>query len=346
MPFDMLIIMKRIYPFIFALAFWGISIAPVLKSDVSINTFEKDFWGHERLIEGFNTLRFTLGDRVFPSVIVGKDGWLFYTADRSIDDYQHTNAYTNSELADYQKRFDALNGQLQQNGIMLVVVIAPNKSTIYPEYMPDQILQIKSKSRVDQFVEYMHRYGKTTVIDFRSDLIKESKTEQLFYKTGTHWNPSGEYIAYTKIISILSQKYPVLVSHPLADYEAVHAGLMTHDIARIQGMPNVKEDYWALQPKFETGTTFREIPLSDGNIVRISRNQNQELPSALIYHDSFLNGVISFLEPHFRQTTSIFRTSVPGIWNINWVDQVHPDIVIIEYVERYLNYDFYIPASQ
>jgi alginate O-acetyltransferase complex protein AlgJ len=228
---------------------------------------------------------------------------------------------------------------------MLVVVIAPNKSTIYPEYMPDQIKVIGSKSRLDQFVDYMQEYGQTPVIDLRPDLIEASKTEQVYLKTNTHWNPLGMYIAYARIVSSLSQWYPDLAAHPLSEYEEFHAGLGTHDLPQIMGLPNIKEDYWALQPKFETGTSVKEVQLSDGTELRLSRNQNQNLPSALFYHDSFLDGVIPFLEPHFSQTTSIPRTGVPGLWDFNWIDQVHPDIVIIEYVERYLNDYFYLPAN-
>jgi hypothetical protein len=344
MSFDIMSVIKKVYPIIFVLAFWGISVVPVLKPDINMNTFEETFLGHEKLIEGFNTLRMKLGDRVFPDAIIGNDGWLFYTGDRSIDDYQHTSGYSDSELAEYQKGLDAKYSELQQKGINLVVVIAPNKSTIYPEYMPDQIKVIRSESRLDQFVDYMHKYGQTPVIDLRLDLIEASKTEQVYYKTDTHWNALGQYIAYTKIMSVLSQLYPQMYIHPLSDYEAVHYGLGTHDIPQILGMPNIKEDAWTLQPKFETGTNFRKIPLPDGNIVRLSWGQNKNSPSALIYHDSFLIGLVPFLEPYFSQTTSIFRTTVPGIWNFNWIDQVHPDIVIIESVERFLNYDNFLAS--
>lgn len=336
---------KRIYPLIVALIFWGISIVPVFKPNISISTFEINFLGHDKLIEYFNTLRLRLGDRVFPNAIIGNEGWLYYTADRSMDDYQDTNPYSEHELADYQTRFDALYDRLREKNITLVVVIAPDKNTIYPQYLPGQIKKIGGKSRLDQFVDYMNEHGKTPIIDLRAELIKASKTEQVFYKTDTHWNPLGGYIAYTKIMSVLSPRYPELVSHPLSDYEQVHGGLIMHDIPGILGMPQIREDYWAFQPRFEVGTNLRQIPLSDGTFVRLSWNQNQNLPAALIYHDSFLDGVIPFLEPHFRQTTSLFRSDVPELWNINWVDQVHPDIVIIEYVERYLNDDFYIPAN-
>ena len=82
MSFDIMTVMRRVYPIIFALAFWGILIVPVLKPGVNISGFEETFLGHEKLIEVFNTLRIAFGDRVFPNVIVGNDSWLFYTGDR------------------------------------------------------------------------------------------------------------------------------------------------------------------------------------------------------------------------------------------------------------------------
>jgi alginate O-acetyltransferase complex protein AlgJ len=338
---------EKFYSFIITLSFLGILIVPTCKLDISIDAFERGFWGHEKLIDYYNTVRMKIGDRVFPNVIIGTNGWLFYTADKSIDDFQGTNTFSNSELIESQNRFDKLFDQLLQKGIALIVVIAPDKSTIYSEYMPNQIVkEASSQSRLDQFVDYMHKFGKTPIIDLRSELIMARKTEQVFYKTNTHWTPFGEYIAYKKILSQLSHQFPEIVAHPLSDYYEVHAGLIIHDIPRILGTPSIKEDYWTLQPKFETGTNTREIPLSDGTSIRFSRNQKRNLPSILIYHDSFLVGVVPFLEPHFGQITSIPNTPVAGIWNLNWVDQVHPDIVIIEFAERYLNYNLYIPPSQ
>ena len=342
---DMLIIRKRIYPLLLVLTFWGILIIPVLKADVSINKFENNFLGHNTLIKAFNTLRMRLRDRVFPNVIVGEDGWLFYTADKTINEYQGTNPYTADELRDIGNEWDALAVQLQEKGIMLAVVIAPDKNTIYPEYMPTQIKRIGTISRLDQFVDYMHTSGKALIIDLRPDLFAASENEQVYYKTDTHWNPLAEYIAYSKIISELSQRYPELEPHPFSDYEVFNGGPVIFGIPRILGMPNIREDFLAIQPKFETGTISREVLLSDRTNVRLSWNQEQNLPSILIYHDSFFVRVVPLLEPHFRQTTSIPNSSVPGIWSIKWVDQVNPDIVIIECVERYINEHIYIPVN-
>jgi hypothetical protein len=110
-------------------------------------------------------------------------------------------------------------------------------------------------------------------------------------------------------------------------------------------LPDIKEATQVFSPNFDSGTNIQEFPVAGNTRVRLSGNRNQSLPSALIYHDSFMNGVLPFLEPHFRHMTSIPLTSTPGIWNIDWVDSVHPDIVIIESVERYINVGFYIPGN-
>ena len=342
---NMLIVRKRIYPLLIALTFWGILIIPILKADLSISTLENNFLGHNTLIEAFNTIRMRLGDRVFPNVIVGEDGWLFYTAAKTINEFQGTNPYTADELRDIGNEWNALAVQLQEKGAMLVVVIAPDKNTIYPEYIPSQIERIGSTTRLDQFVDYMHASGKVLIIDLRADLIAASENEPVYYKTDTHWNPFGEYIAYSRIISALSQRYPKLEPHPFSDYEVVNGGPVTFGIPIILGLPNIREDYLAIRPKFETGTISSEVLLSDRTNVRLSWNQEQGLPSILIYHDSFFVGVVPLLEPHFRQTTSIPNSTVPGIWSIKWVDQLNPDIVVIECVERYINEHIYIPVN-
>ena len=40
-----------------------------------------------------------LGDPASDSVVLGKEGWLFYTDEESIEDYKGTNLYTEEELA-------------------------------------------------------------------------------------------------------------------------------------------------------------------------------------------------------------------------------------------------------
>src|SRR5580700_382880 len=66
-----------------------------------------------------------LGPEVNDRIIVGKEGWLFYSKDEKF-------------LAD--------------RGIPFLVVIPPDKQTIYPEYLPDEFRGFPTPSRLDQLI--------------------------------------------------------------------------------------------------------------------------------------------------------------------------------------------------
>src|SRR6185503_11425114 len=97
------------------------------------------FYGRGRLINLTSNLRLKMGDRVFPKVIVGEDGWLIFTGEGDIQDYQRAEAFTEDELAMFQADLDALSANYAARGITLLVVVVPNKNTIYPERVPSQI---------------------------------------------------------------------------------------------------------------------------------------------------------------------------------------------------------------
>lgn len=293
--------------------------------------------GSSSLLSIFARLRLKLGDHVFPNVVVGKNGWLFFTASDSVDEYQRTIPFTGEELPTYQRRLDALNSKLASKGIKLIVVIAPNKDTIYGRYMPDQIPVVGADSGLDEFLHYMKKYGQTPIVDLRADLIKASKSEQVYYKADTHWNYYAEYIAYANTISALTRWYPDLKPYPMADLRGNPSSvLLTDDLSRSMGLPGVLDTRWVWSPKSNAGITEKEVTLDDSAIVKFSYNKNQDLPSALILHDSYFIGVDDLLRLNFRETTSIFRSVNLHVWSLDWVNVVHPDVVIIELSERYL----------
>jgi hypothetical protein len=43
------------------------------------------------------------------------------------------------------------------------------------------------------------------------------------------------------------------------------------------------------------------------------------------------------LGEHFQRGIFVQNFSGGGIWNLSWVDEQQPDVVIIEFAERYLD---------
>jgi hypothetical protein len=329
----------RIYPVLFSTAVLVLLIAFVPWSDFSPSALATNFRWRHSLVHLYTSFRMRLGDRVFHEALIGKDGWIFYTAASSIQDYQKTNLLDRKKLDFLQKELDRLSVDLRQKGITLVVVIPPNKSTIYPQYMPDEIPILGEESRLDQFVERMRLAGKTNLIDLRPALLNASKTQEVYFKVDTHWNDIGAYYGYHEILSFLSDFDSRLIPHPLSDYEYTYRGAWINpDLPFVLGIPSLKEEQWTLVPAFRAqGTqTIRLKLANDAEIFRMI-GQDDSLPTLLVFHDSFYSAYFSFshlMEPHFHKITGILYNSDPDTWSLNWIAQEKPDIVMIEIVER------------
>jgi alginate O-acetyltransferase complex protein AlgJ len=279
----------------------------------------------------FSDFRLAIGDRVFPKVLAGQDGWLFFTGEGAIDDYQNTNLFSDEELATIQQNLDALNSYYQKQGITLLILVAPDKHSIYPEYMPTAIPILGVQSRLDQLGAYLKAHSQVKFLDLRSSYSRESQSHQMYYKTDTHWTEYGVYLAYAETLKALG-----LSPHAYSDFTEISIGPKRLDLSTNTGSSLVEEKF-NLKFNFESRATLKTFNLDDGRRVNISYVGDPSLPRAVVYHDSFFFSVIPLLAEHFSQATYIPHFSGGGIWNLSWVDEQKPDYVIVEFSERYLN---------
>ncbi len=328
----------RIYPLLFVFAFFGVILFPMRNLTFSPSDIETGFYGRDWLIRAFNDFRVTIGDRVFPKAVIGKDGWVFFTAEKSIDDYQNAIPFSRQDLAEMYQKIKIVNADLASRGIKLLIVIAPNKSSIYPDYMPAEIPVIGKVSRLDQMLRYLkQRKSAVQILDLRPALREMRKTNPVYYATDTHWNDYGAYTAYSRIIARLKRDFPILTPYALDKFEYVSLGMQNLDLTANMGTSLLKEERFQLTPAFDTTTRYKTLPLEDGRRITLSWNPNQKLPRALIYHDSYFFQVNAMLGAHFSNAVYIPHYTGAGIWDLGWIEQQDPDIVIVEFAERYLH---------
>jgi hypothetical protein len=266
--------------------------------------------------------------------VTGKNGWFFFTGEDSIADYQNVEPFKPGRLAKIQKNLDYLNKKLNSQGITLLVVIPPNKSTVYPQYMPEQIPVIGEKSRLDQFLEYMRKNNDTFVVDLRPTLLDASKTQDVYYKTDTHWNDVGAYYGYVETVGALKTNYPLLTPHSISDFNYTYIGDSAHDLSLLMGFSTYTEENWVLIPNFKIQLKEEKTALHDGRYIRMVTNTNQQLPKLLVFGDSFYSSLAHFIEPHFGSVKTIPFTLDNQIWSLDWIQREHPNVVLIEIAER------------
>ncbi len=288
-------------------------------------------------VRGFATFRLWAGDRLFNNTLVGKDGWLYYDGGYSFREYQRTDRFAPKDLNAFQHNLDRLNSALAAQGRTFLFVILPNKTSIYPQYMPDEIPIIGQVSRTDQLMDYLRSNSTTPALDLRSALLAESAAQQTYYRTDSHWNDLGAYYGYYGILSTLSRTYPGLRPHPLSDYTFQVLPTTQTDLPPLMGYLSLRESDPFLFPRFPVSTSIVATDLPYGYQMRVSTNPSADLPTLLFFGDSFYYGLEKFLTPDFSRVVDLPYYDAAGPSLRYWVDREKPDIVILECVERDLD---------
>ncbi len=325
------------YPLVLIGAFLFVLLLPLANLDLNPATFSSNFYGRLRLVRLVTDLRVAIGDRVFANAIIGRDGWLFQTSEEVMRDYQNDMPFSEKQLETIQQNIDKIAANFEDQGISLLVVVAPNKGSIYPDYLQDEFQKLNQRSRFDQVVEYLQQYGKTKILDLRRDLIAARDEHLIYYQTDSHWTDYGAYVAYRDILNSLNRDYPQLNPRSLTDFEPVSEGRVTMDLATLIGSVHIKEEKIILKPNDPTTSTLHNLKLDDGRWITLSWNQKQDLPRAVVYYDSFLYPIIPWFNDHFSQVTYIPHYANLSTWNLSWVSQQRADVVIVEIAEKYIH---------
>lgn len=293
------------------------------------------FIGSEKLLRMFSLFRYFLGDELYQDAIIGQGNWLVFATDVSLDDYQNVWALSESQTNKIKKKIFGLNDYLTSKGIKLIIIIPPNKNTIYPEYMPKEIPVIGKRSRYDQVNDLLIMEDSLGYIDLREVLLRERDNRLVYYATDTHWNPHGVYFAYEAIMNEINEDYPEIEPHSLEDYLYVRTPNRDGDVALRLINIYIQETFYQLRPKDKYQFEYREICARHREYIV----PGLEAPKLLVIHDSFGAGLIPFLREHFSHSIFIHDDSVDPFL----IESVDPDIVIIEWTERELIRLLYLP---
>lgn len=276
---------------------------------------------------------FGLGVSPTTQVVVGKDEWLFYAANSSIDVYRGLAPMSEAELASWRAMLEEKRRLLAERGAAYLLVIGPNKQSIYGERMPDRY-NVLGPTRMDQFVEHMRAHSSADVLDLRDTLRSEKRGDApddfLFFPYGTHWYGRGALAAYRAILNHLAPRFPSLV--PLPESELVRTQTPGHGDTWGQAMyieDLTPQSEWVWRAKTPRAHTIGVTNWGPRNAV-ITAVDDASLPRALVFHDSFGPYLHQLLAEHFSHLCYQWQYE----FDLARVEREKPDVVIEIFVER------------
>jgi hypothetical protein len=298
--------------------------------------FEDHFAFRVRLVRWQAIVRLhALGVSPSASVIMGRDGWLFYADDGAMEDYAEAPPFTGAELELWRHALQDTSDWLRARGIAYLFVIPPDKHVIYPEYMPDTIRRA-AVSRIDQLVSHLRQHSTVRVVDLRPALLAAKPRERLYHRTDTHWNDRGAFVGYQSIVDALTQEIPGLRSASRSAFEPRVVRSAGLDLAGMLGLSEVlREEDLVLVPRRPATARILEPQhpnrrLTHARIVTEAPNRG---PRAVVFMDSFGPGLVPFLSEDFSRVVYLWQDNMdPQV-----VQQEGPQVVIQELVGRALS---------
>lgn len=311
------------------------------------NYYNDNFGFRTYLIKANNILNVKLFS-VSPNtnIILGKEDWLYYAGeDKSI--FKYKTIFEEKEL---KSKFDILKDRKELytgQGVHYFIVIAPDKQSIYHEYMPEYIQKLNENSNYDHIADYLSKNSLDINIDVKKALLKEKKKKDLtYYKTDTHWNVYGAFIAYQEIMKKFKEYYPELEYMSLTDFNIVDADKKySGDLANMLGMQEYfEEKTYKMIPKNNRKAKMRDVNNISGIVTKkpmlLSECDSCDNVTIMVIRDSFTVSLIPFLNEHFSKAIYISNDENPElVYTI--IMKVKPNIVLFEKVERGMNTIFY-----
>lgn len=271
-----------------------------------------------------------------PLQLVGRDGWIYYQGDMSMQTFRGVFPFAPGELQAWATELETRRRALAEQGCAYVFVIAPNKETIYPEHLPAGIQRL-GPTRLEQFYEYMRAHTSVEFLDLRPALLAAKSgdvgtMDALYSPHGTHWTGRGSMVVHDEITRWAAQHFPGTRPRTSADFEylPVDWGADTFAIGLYLGGILKQPDRF---PVLRGGwihqlTEKRDAPPRWRRTVTQGENL---LPHTLLFHDSFG----PFVYDQLAASISTLDTS-EGEYRPERVEAGRTKLVVEMFVERYL----------
>ncbi len=266
-------------------------------------------------------------------VVIGKDNWLFLMNDSSLADVQNANLLSQEQIDFYKNRYSEITKYFKSLGTDLSITVFPQKSNMYSEYLPDNILRINNESLIDEMKDKFEGNDNFD-LNVPSDVLRKAKESRVIYSKAydqSHWNNYGGFIGYTEIMKQAKKHIPNLKILTEDDFNITPYEKDTV----LDGSKFTTETDYDFKLKSEPTASsdksfFDKINYKSNDPWKSYNyfvNKDKTLPKAIVVGDSYVwMFMLNNMAESFSQLVFIHQLD---IGNLNKIySEVKPDIII------------------
>ncbi|MDE5583924.1 MAG: hypothetical protein K2J08_09490 [Ruminococcus sp.] len=285
--------------------------------------FETYFSEHFAFRQQLVTLDGKLKSAVFGTssnqdVIVGKDGWLYYG--ETVNDFLNIKTLSRRGINNIKNNLDMMYKYCQRNNADFIFTIAPDKNSVYPEYMPYNYVPDENvKGNYENLSESLEE--DFPYCDMKEVILNTKANIPLYHKKDTHWNNLGAYAGHARLMEMLGREkcpsgnWTISYNHKGDLSDMIFPTEKADDI-QVYSDYNYKYQYLGRFTSFDDMTIKTFCEGKNGNL--------------LMYRDSYGEAILPFIAECFG--TAEFSRTVP--YRMDNIGENGADTVILEIVER------------
>lgn len=263
----------------------------------------------------------------------GKDDWIFKSSHGDLEDFLGMDY--SAEVVD--EIVDALiveKQAVEKTGAKYVLFIAPDKIRVYPNMLPDEILDVKTQKPVfsEILIAKLKKKDPNFPLINSFEFFKKHYDMPLYYKQDTHWNDYGSYIAFQNLMNFF--EIPNFYKDVKFKEETTFGGNIANDL---------KSGSSYKIPVAEIGVSFtkdkHEFNTINGRFYQIS-TKNPSAPrkeKVVILGDSYTEWLFKYFAATFNHVESY-------VWlakDLSPIEKYKPEIVVRELMETNFRYRLY-----
>lgn len=298
------------------------------------------------------------------TIVFGLDNFLFLGNKQNnvIDKTNGTYRPSIQKIEKWTGKLKKLQDFYNKKGIIFIIVIAPNKHTIYKEKLLN-IFEYNGKTITDDIVKSAN-IQKINMLDLRGLIIKEKNINKhiLYNKDDSHWNNYTASLAYENTINYINNNYNLKLTKIKYDLKAKFIKLASNSRQlkidkQLNLIDNIMEFKFKKNKICINGINYENCKkIINKNVYTNKKEKSIFNPNALnIEKLLFLTDSFSATRNEYIGNSILYNETFKTVYKshydklngeklFNFIDKNKVDIVIYQVVERAL-YNFKIINS-
>jgi alginate O-acetyltransferase complex protein AlgJ len=263
---------------------------------------------------------------------VGEDDWLFINVgdpNRGHDDKPTLDA----RLTEWAEAYAERAAWCKANGMEYVLLLAPEKSSVYPEYLTEQQRRRLPEVEVNPRLKQMLEARGVRCVQPLDAMLEAKKNGLIYHRNDTHWNQTGAFIAHQALMKELNVV-------PSAGYYTIEERDYIGDLNRLTGTSKTcLAPYYTHPthtPVWNLDHPSRELLVKRSMIKhlqpKVSVHPQASGPGIVFLHDSFGEAMFDFLSHDCRSVA----TATTDDFEKAYILAHKPAVVVQEIVSRKL----------